>query len=68
MKETVKAHLYTCDGCGSVHLVEVSAHEPPFGYHGQHSQIGEWGAIGGSWFACRRDCILTAIDVSEASN
>lgn len=65
--EDVKATQYTCDGCGSVHLI-LSGEELPYGYHGSHMQISNWGGTGGAWFACRRRCILKAIDASEENN
>jgi hypothetical protein len=63
-KEEVKAERYTCDGCGSVHLI-LTGEELPYGWHGSHMNIGNWGGNGGTWFACKRGCILKAMDASE---
>lgn len=64
MRAPVKAEQYTCDGCGSVHLI-LDGEEPPYGYHGNHINIGDWGGTGGTWFACKRSCLAKAIDASE---
>lgn len=63
-REEVKATRVTCDGCGSVTLIEADD-ELPYGWHGNHMNIGDWGGTGGSWYACKRGCILKAIDQSE---
>ena len=64
--ERVDAQRFMCDGCGRMFLVDVELDGPPDGYHGEVSRVDVSGAWGGSWFACSRKCIrsavLTAVD------
>ena len=66
MRKDVKAERFTCDGCGAEALVEVGD-ELPYGYHGSHMHISAYGGNGGTWYACKRACIVKAVERAEAA-
>lgn len=55
---------FTCDGCGRRALIDVEAVGPPIGYHITVTEVTGAGAGGGEVYACRRSCILKAVDAA----
>lgn len=56
---------FTCDGCGRTAVVDVDVDGLPTGYHISVTEVTGAGAAGGDVYACRRSCILKAVDVAD---
>jgi hypothetical protein len=59
--KTLEYDVYECDGCGKVVTVLKDQPELPYGYHGQVTQVGDFGGFTADWFACRQRCVGKAV-------
>lgn len=58
--ERIRAEKHTCDGCGSITIVETGS-EPVDGFHGDVFEVSPSGGRGGKFYACTSDCIAPAV-------
>ena len=63
-KRDVQLTEYTCDGCGRRAVVDLEVDGLATGYHLSVTSVTGAGADGGDVYACRRSCILKAVDVA----
>ena len=71
MKDKRTVEVYTCDapGCRNIeHYSGTPNEDLPLGYHGQVTEIGEWGAKGADWYACKPAHIKAAVLAALGKN